>query len=74
MSHSHSNLHDPARRRAERIALWRAPVAVGVLSLAGLLVGLVYDGPGDALSWIALGIPVAVMLWYGWLRKPPRRD
>lgn len=70
MSHSHSNIHDRhARRRAGAWALWRWPVALGLLSAVGLLAGLVLDGWGDWLSWIALGIPVGVMLWFGWLRR-----
>ena len=40
------------------------PVVLAVLSAFGLTVALVADGPGDALSWLALGIPVAVGLFY----------
>jgi len=69
MSHSHSNIHDRRRRRAASWTLWRWPVAMGLLSAVGLLAGLVYDGWGDWLSWVTLGIPVAAMLWFGWLRR-----
>ena len=69
MSHSHSRIHDRARRRAETWAMWRWPVAVGISSLLGLLMALVYDGWGDLASWVTLSIPVVVMLWFGWLRK-----
>ena len=48
---------------------WGAPLALGVLSLVGLVAALVADGWGDALSWIALAVPVAVSVW-GWSRPP----
>jgi hypothetical protein len=68
-----SHAHRAARRRSAGLrALWAWPIAMGLLSAAGLIAALVYDGWGDALSWIALGIPVAVMLWFGWLRRAPR--
>ncbi|QHI99049.1 hypothetical protein GT347_14285 [Xylophilus rhododendri] len=69
MSHSHSNLA-ARQHRAQLWRLWGWPLAMGLLSLVGLLTGLVFDGWGDVLSWIALAIPVLVMLWFGWLRRP----
>ncbi|KES24155.1 MULTISPECIES: hypothetical protein [Pseudomonas] len=45
--------------------LWRVfrwPLALAVLSLVGLVSALVGDGPWDALSWFALGIPLVVIL------------
>ncbi|MEG7360440.1 hypothetical protein [Pseudomonas citronellolis] len=45
--------------------LWRVfrwPLALAVLSLVGLISALVGDGPWDALSWFALGIPLVVIL------------
>ena len=45
----------PARR------LWAWPVALGLLTVTGLVTALVSDGWGDAWSWLALGVPVAVM-------------
>jgi hypothetical protein len=41
-----------------RIWLW--PVVIAVLSTAGLIAGLVSEGAGDWLSWLALAAPVAV--------------
>ncbi len=41
-----------------RIWLW--PVVIAVLSAAGLIAGLVSEGAGDWLSWLALAAPVAV--------------
>ncbi|WP_198970155.1 hypothetical protein [Xylophilus sp. ASV27] len=68
MSHSHSK-HHARQRRAQFRALWAWPIAMGVLSLFGLLAALLYDGWGDALSWITLGVPVLVMCWFGWMRR-----
>jgi len=45
--------------------LWLAPLLLGLLSLLGLVVALLADGWGDALSWLALGVPVWVCLYYG---------
>ena len=42
--------------------VFRWPLALAVLSLVGLVSALVGDGPWDALSWVALGIPLAVIL------------
>lgn len=42
----------------KRIWLW--PVIVALLSLLGLIAGLVSEGLGDWLSWTALVVPVAI--------------
>lgn len=44
--------------------LWAWPIALGLLSLAGLIGGLVADGWGDATSWIGLVLPVLVIAWH----------
>ena len=44
--------------------LWLWPTVLGVLTLSGLLTGLVSDGWGDWWCWLGLGLPVAVMAWY----------
>jgi len=46
-----------------------APIVVGVVSTVGLLAALVGDGLYDGLSWLGLGIPVAIILW---ALAPPR--
>ncbi|GAA4329344.1 hypothetical protein GCM10023165_02230 [Variovorax defluvii] len=47
--------------------LWGWPLSMGVLTAIGLVSALFSDGGlGDAVAWGALGIPVAVCLWYGW--------
>lgn len=38
-----------------RIWLW--PVLIGVASMLGLIAGLVSEGAGDWLSWLALAAP-----------------
>ncbi len=49
--------------------LWGAPIALAVLSAIGLIAGLVGDDIWDALSWLGLGLPVAVCVWFGWVRR-----
>lgn len=51
-------------RAGTRNRIWSAPIALGVVSLVGLLAALMADGAGDAVSWIALALPVAVIGWY----------
>lgn len=51
--------------------LWAWPLALGLLSSSGLLSALVSDGWGDAWSWLALGVPVAAMAWFGLRRTGP---
>ena len=50
--------------------VWRVPIAIGLVSAGGLLFALLGDGAADALSWAALGVPVAVS---GWVLWPGRR-
>ena len=50
--------------------IWGMPIAIGVMSAVGLISALLGDGIWDTVSWIALAIPVAVILWYG-LRPHP---
>jgi hypothetical protein len=38
------------------------PLAIGLLSTIGLVTALVGDGWWDGLSWIALAIPVVLLL------------
>lgn len=43
--------------------IWGIPTLLGVVSLVGLVAALVADGVGDALSWVALTIPVVISVW-----------
>ncbi|MFO2462173.1 hypothetical protein OOJ96_19015 [Pseudomonas sp. 15FMM2] len=49
------------------------PLAIGVLSAAGLFAALLGDGLWDSLSWIGLGIPVAIGTWALRSKRPSRR-
>jgi hypothetical protein len=51
------------------LRLWGLPVLLGLLSASGLLSALVSDLWGDVWSWLGLGVPVAVMAWYGLRRR-----
>jgi len=44
--------------------IWHAPIALGFISACGLFTGLLFDGPGDAVSWLALGVPVVVAVGF----------
>jgi len=58
---------EPARAQRGRRTFWQvfgAPIVLGVVSTAGLIVALAGNGLYDALSWITLGIPVIVIVKY----------
>ncbi len=52
-----------------RIWLW--PVVIAVVSAIGLIAGLVSEGAGDWLSWLALAVPVVISL-HGLRRCKPQ--
>ncbi|HBT32374.1 MAG TPA: hypothetical protein DEB15_05845, partial [Pusillimonas sp.] len=43
--------------------MWQTPAALAVITAVGLIAALVGDGWMDVLSWAALAVPVAVMMW-----------
>jgi hypothetical protein len=45
--------------------LWGWPIALGLLTIAGLISALLGDRIWDHLSAVALGIPVMACLWFG---------
>lgn len=51
--------------------VWTVPVILAILSLIGLIAALVGDGLLDGVSWLTLGIPLAVIGWY--VYRPRRR-
>ena len=55
--------------RRDVMRTWGWPVAIAVVSLAGLVAGLVGDGIWDWLAAICLGLPVALSIWLGVLRR-----
>ena len=44
--------------------VYGGPLLIGVLSSAGLLSALLYEGPGSYFSWLALGAPIALTAWF----------
>ena len=52
--------------------IWGAPIGLTVLTLFGLVAALVGTGIWHGLAWLAIAMPVAVCIWYGWMR-PGRR-
>ena len=54
-------------KAADGVRVWPFPIALGILTCLGLVAALVADGVWDAVSWIALGIPIVVVLWFVWL-------
>jgi hypothetical protein len=57
------------QRRPFQWHVWRTPIVLAALSIAGLISGLVGDGLWDVMSWIGLGVPVAVCIWFGGCRR-----
>jgi hypothetical protein len=49
--------------------VWRWPLITAVLCAVGLASALFFDGYGDAVSWLALGLPIAQAAWF-WMRQP----
>jgi hypothetical protein len=42
--------------------VWRMPLLLAMLSVFGLMSALLADAPWDTLSWLALGVPVVIVL------------
>ncbi len=51
------------KRRQSLRAIFGMPIAIGLASIVGLVSALTGDGPRDALSWLALAIPVGAVGW-----------
>jgi hypothetical protein len=45
-----------------RRAVFGMPLAIGLLTAAGLFAALLGDDAWDVLAWVGLGIPVAISL------------
>jgi hypothetical protein len=44
-------------------AIFAIPLLLALVSISGLVVALTGDGFRDAAAWLALGIPVAAVVW-----------
>ena len=42
---------------------WPIPAALGIATVAGLVIALTGDGWRDAAAWIALAAPLAALGW-----------
>lgn len=51
--------------------VWTWPLVLGALTLVGLLAALLGDGAWDAVSWLALGAPVAAALGFALQGRRP---
>lgn len=60
--------HSPRRQTLGQIFV--IPFVLGILSTVGLISALVGDGVWDGLSWITLGIPILLCVYF--LLKPRR--
>lgn len=54
--------------------VWRWPVAIGLSTAAGLLLGLLGDGWEDWLACALLLPPVLILCWSGSRMLPGSRD
>jgi hypothetical protein len=54
------SLHKRTRQTIGQIIM--IPAALAVLSAGGLIFALVEDGIWDALSWLMLSIPIALLM------------
>lgn len=53
------------------LRLWGVPILLGILTTIGLVAALLGDGVWDAVSGVALGLPVLLGIWHS-LRKQGR--
>ena len=51
-------------RRQTLGQIFAAPLVIGALSVIGLISALVGDGIWDGLSWLTLGVPVALCAYF----------
>lgn len=49
--------------------VWRGPLVVGALTVAGLFTALIGDAAWDWAGAAAIGVPVWLCAWYGVLRR-----
>ncbi|AMN39398.1 hypothetical protein [Rhodoplanes sp. Z2-YC6860] len=57
------------RRRQSLGAIFVVPAILAMLSGIGLISALLGDGMWDGLSWLALSVPIVVVIWFALLRR-----
>lgn len=58
-----------ARPSLPLAAIFGRPAAIALVTIAGLVSALLDDGLVDAVSWVALSVPVAVAARSWWKRE-----
>jgi hypothetical protein len=59
-------------RRGTVLRVWGVPLLLMAATALGLVAALLGDGVWDALSWAALGVPLATVCWYAFARRSAR--
>ncbi|UUL82835.1 hypothetical protein [Sphingomonas qomolangmaensis] len=54
-------MHRPRSRSTG--AIFAVPLLLAVASMIGLVAALLGDGAADIVSWVALALPVAAVIW-----------
>lgn len=57
------------KQRSSFRRIYGPAVFLGILTIGGLLSALFGDGIWNVLSWIALAIPLIVIVWWVFLSK-----
>lgn len=50
------------------LAIFGIPVAIALVTTAGLIAALLDEGVVDAVSWVALSVPVLTVVW-SWRKR-----
>ncbi|GGY34047.1 hypothetical protein [Pseudoduganella albidiflava] len=58
----------------EFLRLWGMPILLGILTAVGLVAALLGDGLWDAVSGVALGLPVLLGIWHSLRRQERVQD
>lgn len=66
----------PRSRAADRSLsrVFIAPTIITIASIVGLIAALIGDGVLDVIGWMGLGAPVAVSLWFVYLKNARREN